>query len=127
MLAEQVTRAPQHRGEMLAAIDPVDETSKTAAELGLVCGRNRFRRFGAQGREHPIDAPPGRDCIAERKARRDEAGDLLVARIPIAVDAIDRVSLPCRLCVASSEQRVQAFADTVHFAEVLAILPSQLQ
>lgn len=112
---------------MLAAIDPVDETSKSAAELGLFCGRNRFRRFGAEGRERPVDAPPGRHCVAKCKARRDEAGDFLVARIPVAVDAIDRVSLPCRLCVASSEQRVQAFADTVHLAEVLAILPSQLQ
>lgn len=112
---------------MLAPIDPMDETSKTAAKLGLVCSRNRFRRVGAQCHEHPLDAPPGSHCIAKRKARRNEADDLLVARISVTMDAIDRVSLPCRLCVANSKQRVQALADTVHFAEVLAILPSQLQ
>jgi hypothetical protein len=43
------------------------------------------------------------------------------------VDEIDRVSASSRLSVATGEQGVQVFADTVHFPAVLAILPSQLQ
>lgn len=43
------------------------------------------------------------------------------------MDEIDWVAPACRLRVAASEQSVEAFLDAVHFAQVLAILPSQLQ
>jgi hypothetical protein len=43
------------------------------------------------------------------------------------VNEIDRISATGRLSVAANEQLVEAFADTVHFAGVLAILPSLLQ
>jgi hypothetical protein len=43
------------------------------------------------------------------------------------MNAIDRVSPSGRLGVASCEQGVQAFADTVHFPVVLAMLRSPLQ
>lgn len=42
----------------------------------------------------------------------------------IAVDEIDWVASSSRLDVASRKQSVEVFLDAVHFAEVLAILPS---
>ena len=78
-------------------------------------------------RQDPINASPCRHSVSKSEARRDEADDLLVVSLIIAVDEIDRVAPSCRLHVASSEQSVEAFLDAVHFAEVLAILPSQPQ
>ena len=112
---------------MLFAVDAVDKPSKTATERCAARPRHRCCGFGAQHGEHAIDASPGGHRISKREARGDEPDDLLVARLIVAMDAIDRVSASGRLGVATCEQGVQAFADTVHFPMVLAILRSQLQ
>ena len=112
---------------MLTPIDAVDKTAKTAPELILAGVHNSCSRLRAQECEHAIDASPRGHRISEREARCNEPYDLLVARIIVTMDEIDRVSASSRLGVATSEQGVQVFADTVHFFEVLAILPSQLQ
>ena len=127
MLAKQFPRPPQHRREMLPPVDPVDKSPKAAAELRVARAGNRRCRLGAQDREHTVDASSGGHRISKREARCDQPHDLLIARRIVAVDDIDRVSASSRLSVATGEQGVQVFADTVHFPAVLAILPSQLQ
>jgi hypothetical protein len=112
---------------MLSPINAMDEPPEKEAELSGVCGYDGGRRFGTQGGENAIDASSGGHRVSERQAGRDEAHDLLVAGLIVAVDEIDGVSATGRLRVRTSKQCVQAFADTVHFAGVLAILPSQPQ
>jgi len=127
VLARQAAGTPQHRREMLSPINAMDEPPEEEAELSGVRGYDGGRRFRPQGGEHAIDASSGGYRVPKRKAGRDEAHDLLVAGFIVAVDEIDRVSATGRLRVGASEQCVQAFTDTVHFARVLAILPSHPQ
>ncbi len=127
VFTEQVACPRQDGREMLAPIDAVDETPKAATELCVARIYDGCRRFRTQRDEHAVDASPGGHGVSECQARRDEPHDLLVAMFIVAVDEIDRVSASSRLRVATSEQYVQAFTDTVHFPGVLAILPSQLQ
>jgi hypothetical protein len=127
MFTKQIPRPRQNGREMLSPIDAVNEAPKTATELCGSCFYDGRRGFGTQRGEHAVDASSGGHGISEREARRNESHDFLVAMPIVAVDEIDRVSASSRLGVATSEQCVQAFADTVHFAGVLAILPSQLQ
>ena len=112
---------------MLSAVDAMRKPSQALAELRVVRVHHHRCRLGAQHREHPICASSRGKGVAKREARRDEPHDLLIASSNIAMNAIDRVSTASRLRVATREQRVQVFADTVHFSPVLAILPSQLQ
>ena len=118
------TGSPQDGRDVLSPIDPVHEPLKPGTKLRVTFVHDGCRRFRAEGKQNAIDAAPSGDSIPKRKARRDESHDLLVTRFFVAVDAIDRISASGRLRVAISEQRVQAFADTVHFAGVLAILPT---
>lgn len=127
VLAKQLPGPPEHRCKMLSPVDAVDKPSQAPIELCVARACNRCRGLGAQHGEHPTDASAGCHRISEREARRDEPHNLLVARLAIAVDEIDRVSASRRLGIATCEQGVQVFADTVHFAGVLAILRSQLQ
>jgi len=112
---------------MLAPIDAVDKPAKAASELISANLRHSCSGLRAQEGERPIDASPCGGGISEREARRNEPYDLLVARIIVTMDEIDRVSASARLGIAAREQGVQMFADTVHFFRVLAILPSHLQ
>ena len=112
---------------MLSAVDAMRKPSQAPAELCVVRVHHHRRRLRAQHREHPICASPRGKGVAECEARRDEPHDLLVTSSIIAMNAIDRVSAASRLRVATREQRVQVFADTVHFSPVLAILTRQLQ
>lgn len=123
----QVPGSPQHRREMLSGINPVDEPPKAVAKLYVSQIHDHCCRFGAHSRQHAIDAAPRGHNVSEREARRDETHDLLIARVTVAVYEIDRISASGNFGVASCEQHVQAFADTVHFAGVLAILPSERQ
>ena len=127
VFAKQLAGSPEDRRQMLSPVDAVDEPLKPAPELQGASTQNSCRGLRAQQREHSVDASPGGHHISEREARRNEPNDLLVARIIVAMDEIDRVPASSRLGVATSEQGVQVFADTVHFLGVLAILPSQLQ
>jgi hypothetical protein len=127
VFAKQLAGSPQDRRQMLSPVDAVDEPLKPAPELQGASTQNSCRGLRAQHREHSVDAPPGGHRISEREARRNEPNDLLIAGFIVAVDEIDRVPASSRLGVATSEQGVQVFADTVHFLGVLAILPSQLQ
>lgn len=127
VLTKQLARPPQQRREMLSPIKAVDEPPKAAAELCVACVHDGCCRFRTQRCEHAVDASSGGYHVAKGEARRDEAHDLLIARLIVTVDEIDRVPASSRLRIATSEQCVQAFAGTVHFAEVLAILPSQPQ
>jgi hypothetical protein len=112
---------------MLTPINAVDKPTKAAPELILASARNSCGGLGAQQGEHAIDASPRGHRISKREARCKEPYDLLVARLIVAMDEIDRVSASGRLRIATREQGVQVFADTVHLFGVLAILPSQLQ
>jgi hypothetical protein len=112
---------------MLTPINAVDKPTKATPELILASAPNNCSGLRAQEGEHAVDASPRSHRISERETRCNEPYDLLVARIIVAMDEIDRVSASGRLGVATSEQGVQAFADTVHFFGVLAILPTQLQ
>ena len=127
VLAEQSPSLPQQRCNVLPPIDAVDKPSEAAAELRGLGVLDRGCRVWAQRGEHTIDTSPGSNRVAESKARGDEPHDLLVTRFLVAVDEIDRVPASSRLRVGAGEQGVQMFAETVHFAGVLAILPSQLQ
>jgi hypothetical protein len=112
---------------MFSRINPVYEPAKAASKLSAVCFHHRGCRVGAQSRQHTVDASPRSDHVSERQTRRDEPHDLLIAWVIVAVNEIDGVSASNRFGIASCEQRVQAFADTVHFAGVLAILASERQ
>jgi hypothetical protein len=112
---------------MLCAVNAVDEPSKTVTELVVARALHHRGGLGAQRDEHAIDASPCGDRVAERKARRDEPYDFLVARSSVAMNAIDRVARSSRLSVASCEQGVQLLPETVHFPVVLALLRSPLQ
>ena len=101
---------------MFAAVDSMDEASKPTPELRFAGAFDDLCRIGPERCEYPIDAPPGSHDVSKRKAGCDEAGDLLVARLLVTVDAIDRVAAPCRLRVKGGKQSVQAFLDAVHFA-----------
>jgi hypothetical protein len=127
VLTQQPSCSRKHRREMLRAIDPMNETVEAATKLGLVGFDQQRGRLCTQGFQHPLDASSGRHGIAKGEARCDETDDLLIPGLVVPVNEIDRISAPGRLCVTRSEQLVEAFADTVHFAEVLAILPSLLQ
>jgi len=125
--ARQSTSSRQHGREVLTTINAVGEPPKPVPQLRLTGVSDDSCGFRPKSREHSVDASPGRHGVSKGEARRDEADDLLVPRLMIAVDEIDRVSPACRQCVAAGEQSVEAFLDAVHFAAVLAILPSQLQ
>jgi hypothetical protein len=112
---------------MLGAIDPMDEPVETTSQLRLIGFEQQCGGFRAQGDEHPLDASSSGHGIAKGEARCDEADDFLIPGLIVRVNEIDRISPPGRLCIRTSEQLVEAFADTVHFAGVLAILPSLLQ
>jgi hypothetical protein len=127
VLTKQSPRPPQHGRKMLTPINAMDKPAKAAPKLILASTRNGCSRLRAQEGEYPIDASPRGHRVSEREARCNQSYNLLVWRIMIAMNEIDRVSRSGRLGVASSEQGVQVFADTVHFSGVLAILPSQLQ
>jgi len=127
LVARQRPSTGQHGGEVLTSINAVGEPPKPMAKPRLIGASDDCCRFRPESREHSVDASPGGHRVSKCEARRDEADDLLVARLMITVDEIDRVSSACGLCVAAGEQSVQAFLDAVHFAGVLAILPSQLQ
>lgn len=127
VLSQQASGARQHRREMLPSIDAVDEPPKKAAELRMARVYDGRCRLRAQCRKHASNAFSGRDGVAEREACRDETRDLLVARFIVVVNEVDGVPAASKLRIATSEQGIEAFADSVHFAEVLAILPSQLQ
>ena len=109
---------------MLPSIDAVDEPPKEATELRIARAYDDRSRFGTQRRDHASDAFSGGDGVAEREACRQEARNLLV---PWCIVAVNEVSAASKLGIATSKQGVQAFADSVHFAGVLAILPGQLQ
>ncbi len=127
LVADQRTCTRQHRGEVLTPIDAVGEPPEPVAKLRLVGVFDDTCRFGPKSREHSVDASPGGHRVSKGEACRDQPDDLLVERLMIAVHEIDWVSPACRLCVTGREQSVQTFLDAVHFVEVLAILPSQLQ
>ncbi len=91
---------------MLSTVDAVDKPSKTEAELCVARAFHHGCGLGAQYGEHAIDASPGGHRISERKARRNEPHDLLVARLIVTMDAIDRVSASGSLGVATCEQGV---------------------
>lgn len=103
------------------------ETSKALAEVCPALADDHGRGLGTQHRKHAVGAPLGRERIPERQARRDEPCDLLITWRIVTMNAIDRVSASSRLEVAACQKAVQVFADTVHFHQLLAILPSQLQ
>ena len=109
---------------MLTAIDSMGEASQTPAERYFIGGSDQLCGPRPEHRQQPSDASTGRDGVAKCQASRDETDDLLVPRRIVPVDEIDRVPAPCRLCITGGEQLVQAFLDRVHFAGVLAILPS---
>jgi len=94
------------------------------AKLRLIGVFDDTCRFWPKSPEHSVDASTRGHRVSKGEACRDQPDDLLVERLMIAVHEIDWVSPTCRLCVAGREQSVQAFLDAVHFAEVLAILPS---
>ena len=127
VFAKQFAGPPQDRRKLLSPIDAVDEPPKAGPELYGASAHDSCRGLRPQRGQHPADASPGRHRISERKARCDEPRDLLIARFLVSMDEIDRVAASSRLGVATSEQGVQVFADTVHFLGVLAIFPSQLQ
>ena len=127
MVPQQRSCTRQHRGEVLIPINAVGEPTKPTLKLHLTGASDDLCRLWPKSREHFIDASPGGHGVSKGEACGDEADDLLVGRLVITVDEIDRVPPACRLCVAGGEQSVEAFLDAVHFAEVLAILPSQLQ
>ena len=127
LVARQSPSSRQHGSEVLTAINAVGEPPKPVPQLHLIGASDDSCGFRPKSLEHSVDASPGRHGVSKGEARRDEADDLLVPRVMIAVDEIDRVSPACRQCVAAGEQSVQAFLDAIHFAGVLAILPSQLQ
>lgn len=127
VLTKQLPGSPKHRREMLSPVDAVNKPAKALIELVLAGAHYSRRGFGAQHRQDATDAAPRRHRISKREARRDEAHDLLVAWLVVVMDEIDWVSASGRLGIATREQRVQVLADTVHFFQVLAILPSPLQ
>ena len=124
VLTKQIARPAQDRSEMLSPIDAMDEPPKAAAKLCMAYIYDGCCRFGTQRGEDAVDASSGGHDVSEREARRDEPYYLLVTMCIVAMDEIDRIAASSRLCVATSEQCVQAFADTVHFPGGLAILPS---
>jgi len=109
---------------MLVPIDAVDKPSEAAAKLRGLGTLNRDCRLWAERGEHAIDAASGSDHVTKGKARGEQPHDLLVTRLLVAVDEIDRVSPSSRLGVGAGEQGVQMFAETVHFP---GVLPSQPQ
>lgn len=127
VLPKQHPGSPEHRRQMLAPVDAVNEPPEALLELVLAASHHRRRGFGTQHREDPTDAAAGRYGIAKREAGGDEPDDLLVARSVVAMNKIDRVPTSSRLGVTRCEKRVQVLADTVHFSRLLAILPTPLQ
>ncbi len=109
---------------MLPSVDAMYKPSKPAAQRGVTRGNDGLRRLGPQQREHPVDASARSHSVPKRETSGDEADDLLIAGLIVAMDKIDRVTPSGRLRIATREQGVQVFADTVHFPPVLAILRS---
>ena len=107
---------------MLAAIDAVNETPKTAVELGATCQLDACSRARPQHLQHTIDTASRRDGVSEREAGGDQPHHLLITRIAVTVNEIDRIAATREIDVASCEKRVEPSSDTVHSAGVLAIL-----
>ncbi len=127
VLAEKPAGAKEHRCEVLAPVDAVDESPET-----LVQSRGIVADHGVRGRiseraKHALDALFRSHGVAEREARSHQPGNLLIAGLAISVNEIDRISSAARLGIRACQQGIETFARGVHFRGLLAILPSQPQ
>lgn len=112
---------------MVAPIDAMDETGEASLELRLSLVGYGQGRARAEHAERAVDALSSRNGIAKREACAHQRYDFLVVGVFIPVYEIDRVATTRRCSVAGREQGIEALADCVHVARVLAILPSAPQ
>jgi len=112
---------------VLAAVDAVNETSKTAVELGATRKLDACSRARPQHLQHPSDTAARGDGVSEREAGGDQPHHLLITWIAVTVNEIDRITATREIGVASCEKGVEPLSDTVHSADVLAILGIQPQ
>lgn len=127
VLVEHPARMVEHRRQMPAPVDAVDEAVERTLELRPSLVRRGPCGTRAEHAERAIDALTRGDRVAEREARSDETRDFLVARVFIPMDEVDGIAVSRRRRVARLQQGIEALADCVHVARVLAILPSAPQ
>ncbi len=123
----QSSGVPQHRCEVLISVNSMNEASEPLEDLvavGLHDGRCRVR---SERRKYSFDTTPCGQGVAEREARGDQTGELLVDGLVVLMDEVDRILLTAYRWIAFMEQRFQSFTDRIHFVGVLAILPTRLQ
>jgi hypothetical protein len=124
---EQPSCVPKHDRQVLGTIDAMNEAPEEPAELVMVGLHDGRGGCGAQGSEPSIDASPRGDGVSKCETGSDEAHDLLVARLTVAVKEVDGIATAGGLRITAREKRIESFADTIHRIDVLAILPCELQ
>lgn len=127
VLAEKHAGAKEHRCEMLAPVDAVNEAAEALVQSRGIVTHDGIRRRISERTQHALDALFRGHGIAEREAGSHQPGDLLVGSLAISVNEIDRISPSCRLGIRACQQCIETFASGVHFTGLLAILPSQPQ
>ena len=84
----------KHPSEVLPPVDPVNDTLEQKAKSWLVHVADERRRIRPELLECELDAPAGRDHVAEREARCDEPCDFLVVLTRVTMHEADRISTP---------------------------------
>lgn len=127
MVADEGGSLPKQKRQMLSPINSMNETSQPTFQVASACSHDPLTGIRPQHLQRAVDAPARRKRIAKSKACSDQAHDLLVAWVSIAMNEIDRIAASCEIGVAFGEQRVEMLSEAVHSDVVLAILPSQPQ
>ena len=103
VLSLKSPRMRQHRRDVIAAVDPMDEASEHTLELSL--GRRPDTLCGLRSKplEYAIDALPRGERVSKGEARRDETDDFTVFDALVSMDDVDRISAAARDGVGALE------------------------
>ena len=110
MPADRRARVGKHDGEMLTAVDAVDESVEPSGERRPSAPDGEVRRF-AEGVERALHARADRDHVAERERCRQEPDDLAVGRRS-AVHEGDGIGGDVAGRVVTLEERIEARLQT---------------
>ena len=88
---------------MLTAVDPMDEAGQAALEPGPFDGRYGPCGGRSEQSEGAFDALPRGRCVSKRQRGADQAGDLPIAVVFVAMNVVDRIAGSSSGRIAASE------------------------